>query len=176
MISLQSVIQSEGQLLQKSSNMAQLDICGVLRAISDDKALAIFNTVALAADSGSNILLSRLKITKKQYYSRMSALMNADLVARKNGKYFHTSFGKVVYEMHTLIGRAKQNYWKLKAVDAMESSHHGLSVKERDGFINGLIEENDLKQILLSSNENKDSLAQQLSLAVPKIPRQNIDV
>jgi hypothetical protein len=173
MISLQSVIRIKGQLLKKSPNMAQLDICDVLRAISDDKALAIFNTVALAADSSGNALLSRLKITRKQYYSRMSALINSDLVVRKNGKYFLTSFGKVVYKVHTLIGRAKHNYWKLKAVDAMESSHYGLSVQERDGFINSLIEENDLKQILLSSNENKELL---VSLAVPKIPRQNIDV
>jgi hypothetical protein len=136
--------------------MAQLGICDVLRAISDDKALAIFNTVALAADSGGNILLSRLKLTKKQYYSRVFALINANLVARKNGKYILTSFGKAVYEVHTLIGKAQQNYWKLKAVDAMESSTKALAPEERERFINSLIEDNDLKQILLSSNKNKE--------------------
>jgi hypothetical protein len=152
MISLESVIRIRGQLLKKSPNMAELDICDVLRAISDDKALAIFNTVALAADSSGSTLLSRLKITRKQYYSRMSALINSDLVARKNGKYFLTSFGKVVYNVHTLISRSKQNYWKLKAVDAIESFHNELSAQERDGFINSLIEDNDLKQILLNGN------------------------
>jgi predicted transcriptional regulator len=76
--------------------MAPLDICEVLRSISDDKSLALFNTVALAGDEVT-IAISKLKLTKKQYYSRMSALINADLVARKHGKYFLTSFGKVVY-------------------------------------------------------------------------------
>jgi predicted transcriptional regulator len=105
----------------------------------------------------------------------MSALTNADLITRKNGKYFLTSFGKVVYEAHTLIGRARQNYWKLKAFDAIESSNAALAPEERGRLINSLIEDNDLKQILLSSNENKESLAQQQSLVVPKIPQKNID-
>ena len=146
--------------MQKSPNMAQLDICDVLRAISDDKALAIFNTVALAADSGRNIILSRLKMTRKQYYSRMFTLINADLVARKKGRYFLTSFGKVVYEVHTLIGRAEQNYWKLKTVDTIESSSNNtLTPEERDRLISSLIVDNELKEILLgASKENNQEL------------------
>jgi ABC-type Zn uptake system ZnuABC Zn-binding protein ZnuA len=103
----------------------------------------------------------------------MSALTNADLITRKNGKYFITSLGKIVYEAHTLIGRAHQNYWKLKAVDTIESSNAALAREERGRLINSLIEDKDLKQILLSGNENKELLAQQQSSA--KIPLQNID-
>jgi hypothetical protein len=140
--------------------MAQLDICDVIRLISDDKAFALFNTIALDADNTS-IAMSRLKLTRKQYYSRMSALTNAHLITRKNGKYFLTSFGKVVYEAHTLIGRAQQNYWKLKAIDAIEYSDNALKPEERDGFINSLIEDNNLKQILLSftKKQNKELIA-----------------
>jgi hypothetical protein len=47
--------------------LAQLDICDVLRAISDDKALAIFNIIALSAGSANTIAISRLKLTRKQY-------------------------------------------------------------------------------------------------------------
>jgi hypothetical protein len=154
--------------------MAPVDICDVLRAISNDKALSIFNSIALVAGSAP-IAISRLNLTRKQYYSRMSALTNADLITRKNGKYFLTSFGKVVYEAHTLIGRAHQNYWKIKAVDTIESSNAALAPEERCRLINSLIEDKDLKQILLSSNENKELLAQKQPLAVPKIPLQNID-
>jgi hypothetical protein len=135
--------------------------------------LTLFNTIALVSGSAP-IAISRLKLTRKQYYSKLSALTNADLITRKNGKYFLTSFGKVVYEAHTLIGRAQQNYWKLKAVDAIQTSNE--APEERCLLINNLTEDNDLKQILLSSNENEELLVQHQPLAVPKISLQNIDL
>jgi predicted transcriptional regulator len=57
----------------------------------------------------------------------MSGLVKAGLIIRRNGNYFLTSFGKVVYEAQMLIGKAKQSYWKLKAIDSIESSSHELT-------------------------------------------------
>ncbi len=142
--------------------MAQPNICNVLRSISDDRALTLFNTVALAPGS-AQIAISRLKLARKQYYSRMSAMIDADLIRRRNGKYFLTSFGKVVYEAHILIGRAQENYWKLKAVESIESSNNELTPEQRDRFINGLIADNDLKRILLSNNSRELITLQQTS-------------
>ena len=51
----------------------------------------------------------------------MFALINAGLVRRINGKYFVTSFGKVVYKAQELIGTAVQYSSKLKAIDSVES-------------------------------------------------------
>ena len=57
---------------------------------------------------------------------------------KKSSKYFLTSFGKVVYESHMLIGHAIENYWKLKAIDSIETSllDHDISVEERKRIIN----------------------------------------
>jgi hypothetical protein len=38
----------------------------------------------------------------------MSDLINADLMRRKNGKYFHTSFGRIVGEDQELMGKPVQ--------------------------------------------------------------------
>ena len=133
--------------------MAQLNICNVLRSISDDKALALFNIIALAHGT-AKVPINRLKLTKKQYYSRMSAMINSGLVARRNGKYTLTSFGKVVYEAHALVGKAYQSYWKLKAIDAIDSSVSSLASEERDRFITSLLTDNHLKEILLGINKN----------------------
>jgi hypothetical protein len=122
-------------MLKEFQEMEQLDVCHVLRAISDDKALAIFNTIALSVDSAP-IAISRLNLTRKQYYSRMSAMIDAGIITRRSGRYFLTSFGKVVYEAQTLIGRAQQSYWKLKAVDTIESSsNNALTPEDRDRLI-----------------------------------------
>jgi hypothetical protein len=86
----------------------------------------------------------------------MSELINAGLMIRQNGKYFLTSFGKVVYEAHVLIGKAIQIYWKLKAIDSIEmsSTNHDLSAEERKRIIDKLIESNNIKNILLDYNSN----------------------
>ena len=140
--------------------MTQLDICHVLRVISDDKVLTLFNTIAVATD-GATIAISSLKLTRKQYYSRMSSMIDANLITRRGGRYYLTSFGKVVYEAQMLIGRAQQNYWRLKAIDTIESSNDALTPELRDNFIDSLIADNDLKRILQNSNESKELVALQ---------------
>ncbi len=147
-------------MLKEFQEMEQLDICDVLRAISDDKALAIFNTIALSANNVP-IAISRLKLTRKQYYSRMSAMIDAGIITRRSGRHYLTSFGKIVYEAQMLIGRAQQNYWKLKAVDAIESSNDALTPEQRNRFIDSLIVDNDLKEILLSGNKSKQKWQQE---------------
>jgi predicted transcriptional regulator len=95
-----------------------VSVSETLSTICNDKSLVLFNTIALAGGD-SSILISRLNLTRKQYYSRMSDLTNAGLILRKNGKYFLTSFGKVVYEAQDLIGKAIQHLSKLKAIDSI---------------------------------------------------------
>jgi len=139
----------------KHPELGTLSICDTLKAISDDKSLALFNTVALSSGN-TGVLITRLELTRKQYYSRMSELINAGLMIRQNGKYFLTSFGKVVYEAHVLIGKAIQIYWKLKAIDSIEmsSTNHDLSAEECKRIIETLIESNNIKNILLDYNSN----------------------
>jgi hypothetical protein len=149
-------IQFQGQPFEKFPIMAPINTCDVLRSISDDKSLSLFNTIALAVGS-CEIPISRLRLTRKQYYSRLSAMIKTGLIARENGKYDLTSFGRIVYQAHILIGKAQQNYWKLKAVDAFDSSDNTLSSEERDRLIQSLIADNDLKEILQTCSKNKDN-------------------
>ncbi len=137
--------------------MSSLSVSDTLNAISDDKSLILFNTVALEA-SNSGILKTRLELTRKQYYSRMSGLVNAGLVTRKNGNYFVTSFGKIVYEAQMLIEKGIQNYWKLKAIDSIESSPGSpqLPAEEYNRLIATLIEGNEINDILIGKNNIAD--------------------
>jgi hypothetical protein len=128
----------------------------ILTAISDDKSLVLFNAIALSSGENSDILISKLGLTKKQYYSRMSALTNAGLTSRSNGRHFLTSLGKVVYKAQLLIGKGKQNIWKLKAIDSIESSLQGSTIEERIKVVESIIQDDDLKEILFGSNKNKE--------------------
>ena len=69
--------------------MASLSIIDTLKAISDDKSLVLFNTVGLSFDR-TGVLFNGLELTRKLYYSRMSGLVKAGLIIRRNGNYFLT--------------------------------------------------------------------------------------
>jgi predicted transcriptional regulator len=120
----------------------------ILEAISDNKGSDIFKSVALAT-SGSDVLITKLNLTRKQYYSRMSQLTKAGLVKRQNGRYLLTSFGKVIdsarINLESKIDNALNSYWKLKAIDAMDIS----SIQERNKVISVLIDNHEIESILI---------------------------
>jgi predicted transcriptional regulator len=128
-------------------------VADVLKAISDKRSLELFRIVALTK-SDTDILISKTKLTRKQYYSRMSRLMNAGLMKRKNGKYTLTAFGKVIYDIAIAsIENAVSNYWKLKAIDSLEMSK-ALPAEERKKIIDSLIDNQVIKDILDSDDES----------------------
>jgi len=127
-----------------------LTVVDILRTISDKKALALFETIALVKPS-SHILIDKTQLTRKQYYSRMSNLMKSGLVKRKNRQYTLTSFGKVVYDIHIIIEKVITNYyWKLKAFDLVEVTNRGLSKEEHNKILDALIDNDNIKQLIIS--------------------------
>jgi hypothetical protein len=125
----------------------------VTKIISDDKSLLIFKTIFLASgDTGEN-LRTQFKLTKKQYYSRMSRLTKAGLVNRQNGIYFVTAFGRMVYYAQRLLGSAVNNYWKLKAIDSLGVAYDDkVPREERMKIIDLMIGNPQIKEILLSTS------------------------
>jgi hypothetical protein len=126
----------------------------VLKAICDNRSLELFRIVALAKQD-TDTLISKTKLTRKQYYSRVSSLMNAGLIKRKNGKHTMSAFGKVIYYTTLLtIENAVNYYWKLKAIDSFEISNN-LTSEEREKVIDNLIDNHEIKTVLVSNNKSE---------------------
>jgi len=138
--------------------MGPICISNTLRVLVDDKSLALFNLAAFTLSGDASIVMSRLGITRKQYYPDWTNWLI--LVTRKSSNYFLTSFGKVVYEFHLLIGQAIESYWKLKAIDSIESSIPDSSAEQRKNLIDTLIESSDIKNILLNQRISSDTSKQ----------------
>src|ERR671938_614535 len=118
----------------------------VLKSISDEESLELFRSIGTNG-SDSVSLRNKIKITRKQYYSRMSRLMKVGLIKRKNGKHTLTAFGKVIYDTQITIQDAINSYWKLKAIDSLEVSDD-LPLEERKKLIDSLIENITIREIL----------------------------
>ncbi len=86
---------------------------GVLDAIRDPDGHDLFNSIA--TDRRSNDTFDyTVKITRKQYYSRLSKLVKADLIKRKEGKYVLTPFGEVIYSVQLGFAEAVDEHLKSK--------------------------------------------------------------
>ncbi len=105
---------------------------GTLNAISDDKSLLVFKTIALTSPD-SNSLRRKSKLTRKQYYTRTSRLIRAGLIKKSSGKYFLTAYGKIIY-------------------DAQKISDDERSLKERRKIIDTLIDDKEIKESLLAKS------------------------
>jgi len=128
-------------------------ITAVLKKISDDKTLTLFNSIA-GVDGDKNIPLKELGLTTKQYHTRISGLLNAGLITRHKGKYFLTLLGKVVYDCQLTIGKALTYHWKLKAIESIETSASvmsGIPDGELAKLVDTLIDNHQIKDILMKS-------------------------
>jgi hypothetical protein len=158
------------------TNEQKHSTASILRALSDDKSLELFKIIASthAADAiypmdngdgliNTQLLISKVKLTRKQYYSRISTLIYSGLVKRSNGKYLLTSLGKVAYSVNALIDQAIHDHWKLKAIDALETkSSSGIPDEEREKIIDMLIDNYELKGILSSKRSRYNEAGKQI--------------
>jgi hypothetical protein len=128
-------------------------VANILNAISDDKSLVLFKTIAI---DSSDFLISKVNLSCKQYYSRISNLIKSDLISRKNKRYFLTSFGKIVYDAQKRIEMAAEDHWKLKAIDSIErSDNRGLPAEEFKEIIDNLIKNQQIRDILFGSHHRQ---------------------
>lgn len=129
----------------------------VLKKISDDKALILFNSIALS-NGNSLISLKKMNLSTKQYYSRIFGLITAGLIKKKQGHYYLTTLGKVVHDAHTVIGQALTYYWKMKAIESIQSSAgQNLTKEDIQLLIENLIDNYQVRDILLKSLPNAES-------------------
>ena len=149
------------------SNITQTvpSVSDVLKKISDDKALTLFNSIAVS--NGDRYLpLKEMNLTTKQYYSRIAGLVDVGLIKRNNGKYFLTLMGKVVYQSQMLIGKTLSYFWKLKAIESVEmSSNVEIPKEELSQLINSVIDNHQIRDILMktisvSSSESKSTVSE----------------
>ena len=123
----------------------------ILKKISDEKALILFNNIALAKDN-SHIPLKEMNLSTKQYYSRISGLASAGLIKKKRGQYCLTALGKVVYNAHMMIGRSLSYYWKIKAMESVQSSAgRELAREDMLMLIQSLIDNHQVRDIIFKS-------------------------
>jgi hypothetical protein len=89
-------------------HITRLNILGAIRYGQE-----LFNSIA-ADTYGDNTPCESVKLSRKQYYSKLSKLVKVDLIKRKSGRYLLTPFGRVIYGVQLGFSDAVDNNLKTK--------------------------------------------------------------
>jgi DNA-binding Lrp family transcriptional regulator len=133
--------------LQDNNRTNNISLADVLKSIYDDKSLSIFQLIA-DVNSNGEVSIKKLCLSRKQYYSRISAMVKNGLIKRQSGRYFFTALGKVVYCCIMIVKNALNNFYDLKAVEVTEA-HNNLSNEEFTKLVDALIDNQQVKEILI---------------------------
>jgi hypothetical protein len=127
----------------------------VLNALSSPIGLRLFKLIATSSSNdsslvvGSDFLQSQTKVTRKQFYSNMSRLVNkTGLVLKKRGDYTLSNYGKVVFHSLNIINRGSKCFWALKALDSTDLSPSVIPSDKMLEISASLIDDNDIHKIV----------------------------
>jgi hypothetical protein len=129
-----------------------VSIGDIFKALSNNKTFVIFNTIAVA--EGSEIQIRKIGVTTRQYYSRLSRLTESGLITRKNGRYFLTLLGRIIYENHLTASEVLRYHWKLKAIESIQMSAPGcarLPEEEFSKLVDTLIEDPKIRNLVMKA-------------------------
>lgn len=120
----------------------------ILHSISDGKSLDLFRSIAKGSVE-SEVLKETKGLSRKQFYTHTSQLLQAGLIQRSKGSFSLTSLGIIVYHAQLVIEAGVNNYWKLKAIDSIESSGQ-IVEQERVKIIKTILDDNTVQNILVA--------------------------
>lgn len=121
----------------------------IIGAIADNRSLDLFDSIARGISESEQLKDSK-GLTRKQYYSRTGRLLRVGLIKRNKGKFSLTTLGTVVYHAQIEIEKAVKNYWKLKAIDSIQSSTD-IGEQERVKLIKTILDDSTIENVLVKN-------------------------
>lgn len=125
-------------------NKTMTTLVDILSLIAERKCSVIFRTIG-ELDVPTELQITKLNMTRKQFYSRVSQLLRNDLIRKTHGKYELTLFGKVVFGIENKIQHSIDNYWKLKAIETLDEN---LPELEKTSLINSIVDDPLIRDLL----------------------------
>ena len=88
-----------------------VSVAEILDAICDDKSLKLFNAIATKGGNSGDLSV-QLKLSRKEYYSRISKLVDTGIVKKEGRRYTITVFGRVIYEARLILANTLANHYR----------------------------------------------------------------
>ena len=115
----------------------------ILNSISNSESLELFSTIALSGGNASN-LVSKLNLTRKQYYSKMARLLKTGLIKKHGSDFCLTTFGTTIYEILDELRLISDSYSNSKIRTQYQSL---VNHSEYEGNANTMLDDQDTNNI-----------------------------
>ena len=122
-----------------SKEVSSVSVLKILSAISDEKSLNLFNSIAAKGISSDDLSVQHT-MSRKQYYLRISKFIETGMIKRKDGKYILTLFGKVIHEVQLILLELIKSHWQPEAADSLDSMKENKGRECKQVFEDRLIE------------------------------------
>jgi len=119
------------QVLAKTSDILSDEISDETNPEDLQKAMDVFSAISkydafslfvLAKDGIKSDLdiFEKIGLTRKQYYTRLKQLLDANLIEKKENKseYYHSAFGSMIYQNHLVS--VVSNLKKIKELEIID--------------------------------------------------------
>ena len=104
----------------------------ILKMVTNENTLKILNQIIDYNNNndnykdGNTLSLSKIGLTRKQFYTKLNELITRGIIKREKGKYYLTTFGKIVYDLTfeymRKLDSVIEDCWKFKALDLLDIS------------------------------------------------------
>ena len=113
----------------------------ILKMVTNENTLKILNQIIDNNNNNNNykdgntLSLSKIGLTRKQFYTRLNELTTRGIIKREKGKYYLTTFGKIVYDLTfeymRKLDSVIEDCWKFKALDLLDISDEFTNDEKR---------------------------------------------
>ncbi len=134
-------------MIKRMSNIQGHSVGDIIQSISDSRSLDLFCSIAKGSVQSEELKETK-GLSRKQFYTRTSQLLKQGLIQRNKGSFSLTCLGIIVYHAQLIIESGVNNYWKLKAIDSIQSSG-GIEEYERIKLIRTIIDDSMIENILI---------------------------
>jgi hypothetical protein len=134
---------------------SEISTSKVLSALCNAKSINLLSKIALAKEADWATLLKETALSNKALYTRLARFLKVGIAFKgTNHKYSLTSFGKVVCHAQHLIVSASKNYWRLSALESLNTLGE-LPATEYTKMCERLLNDQVIKDALLLQNTGK---------------------
>lgn len=113
----------------------------ILKMVTNENTLKILNQIIDYNNNndnykdGNTLSLSKIGLTRKQFYTKLNELITRGIIKREKGKYYLTTFGKIVYDLTfeymRKLDSVIEDCWKFKALDLLDISDEFTNDEKR---------------------------------------------
>jgi hypothetical protein len=113
----------------------------ILKMVTNENTLKILNQIIDYNNNNNNykdgntLSITQIGLTRKQFYTKLNELLTRGIIKKEKGKYYLTTFGKIVYDLtfeyKRKLDSVIEDCWKFKALDLLDISDEFTNDEKR---------------------------------------------